>query len=82
MDGTLRTWDIRPFVLDNRKRHCKTFMGGKHNAEKGLLNCSWSSDGNLITGGSADKIVHIWDELSTEEVRIVHFFFFFIKQDF
>lgn len=68
MDGTLKTWDIRPFVQDGGKRHCKTFQGGTHNAEKGLLKCAWSSDGTMVTGGSADKVVHIWDELSTEEL--------------
>jgi Prp8 binding protein len=68
MDGTLKTWDIRPYVENGGKRHCKTFVGGTHNAEKGLLNCAWSSDGQMVTGGSADKVVHIWDELSTEEV--------------
>lgn len=73
MDGTLRTWDIRPFVAsalgEGKKRHCKTFTGATHNAEKGLLNCSWNMDGTLVSGGSADRIVHIWDELTTEEVR-------------
>ena len=68
MDGTLRTWDIRPFVEDGGKRHCKTFVGGTHNAEKGLLNCAWNSDGTMVTGGSADKVVHIWDELTAEEL--------------
>ena len=71
MDGTLRSWDIRPFIDDSsgkKKRHNKTFVGGSHNAEKGLLNCAWSADGSMVTGGSADRIVHIWDELSAEEV--------------
>jgi len=68
MDGTLKTWDIRPFVEYGGKRHCKTFEGGMHNAEKGLLNCAWSGDGTMVTGGSADKIVHIWDEFSSEEL--------------
>eukprot|EP00554_Chaetoceros_debilis_P011477 CAMPEP_0194107394 /NCGR_PEP_ID=MMETSP0150-20130528/7274_1 /TAXON_ID=122233 /ORGANISM="Chaetoceros debilis, Strain MM31A-1" /LENGTH=355 /DNA_ID=CAMNT_0038795785 /DNA_START=165 /DNA_END=1232 /DNA_ORIENTATION=+ len=68
MDGTLKTWDIRPFIPDGNKRHCKTFVGSTHNAEKGLLNAAWSSDGNMVTGGSADKAVHIWDELSSEEL--------------
>ena len=71
MDGTLRTWDVRPFVDDaagGKKRHDKTFLGGTHNAEKGLLNCAWSSDGTMVTGGSADCVVHIWDEFSAEEV--------------
>mmetsp|Transcript_25747 Transcript_25747/g.38032 ORF Transcript_25747/g.38032 Transcript_25747/m.38032 type:complete len:357 (-) Transcript_25747:460-1530(-) len=67
MDGTLQTWDVRPFVTGNQ-RHDKTFVGGTHNAEKGLLNCSWSSDGGMVTGGSADRVVHIWDVLSTEEL--------------
>jgi len=77
MDGTLRTWDIRPYVMDNesgggkKKRHDKTFVGGTHNAEKGLLNCSWSADGTMVTGGSADRIVHIWDELSAEELYVL-----------
>jgi Prp8 binding protein len=73
MDGTLRTWDIRPFIDDGagkKKRHDKTFVGGTHNAEKGLLNCAWSADGTMVTGGSADRIVRIWDEFSTEEVRM------------
>ena len=74
MDETLKTWDVRPFVEDEGKRHCKTFTGGTHNAEKGLLNCAWSSDGTMVTGGSADKVVHIWDELSTEEVSKALFF--------
>jgi len=68
MDGTMKTWDIRPFISDTNKRHCKTFRGGTHNAEKGLLNCAWNFDGSMVTGGSADKIVHIWDELTTEEL--------------
>ena len=71
MDGSLRTWDIRPFVDDasgKKKRHDKTFFGGTHNAEKGLLKCAWSADGSMVTGGSADRIVHIWDELSSEEL--------------
>ena len=73
MDGSMRSWDIRPFVGTDvngnpKKRHCKTFLGSTHNAEKGLLNCAWSSDGNMVTGGSADKAVHIWDELTSEEL--------------
>ena len=68
MDGTMKTWDIRPFVADGLKRHCKTFIGGTHNAEKGLLNCAWNSDGTMVTGGSADKVVHIWDEMSAQEL--------------
>ena len=55
MDGTLKTWDIRPFV-DGNSRECKTFHGVKHSAEKGLLKCAWSADGNMVTGGNADQV--------------------------
>lgn len=68
MDGTMKSWDVRPFVENTNKRLCKTFIGATHNAEKGLLNCAWSYDGTMVTGGSADKVVHIWDELSSEEL--------------
>ena len=69
MDGTMKTFDVRPFVgSNNNSRECKVFRGAKHNAEKGLLKCSWSADGNMVTGGSADTCVHIWDELTAEEL--------------
>lgn len=71
MDQTLRSWDIRPYV--NGKRHHKTFVGHKHNAEKGLLKCSWSSSngGSMVSCGSADRMVHIWDEFSTQELYLL-----------
>lgn len=69
MDGSIKSWDIRPFVTT--KRHHKTFLGATHNAEKGLLSCSWSPDGTMVTGGSADRMVHIWDELTTEELYLL-----------
>ena len=68
MDGTLKSWDIQPFASD--KRNLKTFCGGTHNAEKGLLKCAWSPDGTMVSGGSADRMVHIWDELTSEEVSV------------
>ena len=68
MDSLLKTWDIQPFC--SGKRLLKTFEGGKHNAEKGLLKCAWSPDGSMVTGGSADRMVHIWDEVTTQEVRL------------
>ncbi len=74
MDSTLRSWDVRPFVDDGaggKKLHDKTFVRGTHNAEKGLLNCAWSADGTMATGGSADRVVRVWDEPSSEEVRFV-----------
>jgi Prp8 binding protein len=66
MDSTLKTWDIQPYC--EGKRLVKTFTGGKHSAEKGLLKCAWSPDGSMVTGGSADRMVHIWDEVTAQEV--------------
>jgi len=69
MDGSIRSWDIRPFVTG--KRHHKTFVGSTHNAEKGLLKCSWSADGKMVSAGSADRMVRVWDELTTEELYLL-----------
>lgn len=66
MDQSMRSWDIRPF--GGTKRLSKTFVGHRHSAEKGLLKCAWSADGSMVTGGSSDNRVHIWDEISTEEL--------------
>mmetsp|Transcript_35585 Transcript_35585/g.40530 ORF Transcript_35585/g.40530 Transcript_35585/m.40530 type:complete len:333 (+) Transcript_35585:64-1062(+) len=69
MDGTIRSWDIRPFVTG--KRYDKSFLGSTHNAEKGLLKCSWSADGKMVSGGSADRMVRVWDELTAEELYLL-----------
>jgi len=69
MDSSLKSWDIQPFTV-NKNRLLKTFAGGKHGAEKGLLKCAWSPDGSMVSGGSSDGMVHIWDEVTTEEVSI------------
>jgi WD40 repeat protein len=66
MDKSLITWDVRPFVTGSR--YSKTLVGGQHNLEKTLLKCSWSGDGEMVSCGSSDHIVHIWDEPSGEEL--------------
>ena len=59
MDSTIRIWDIRPYCPADR---CKTILQGHaHNFEKNLLRCSWSKDGTLVSAGSADRFVYIWD---------------------
>lgn len=59
MDSTVRIWDIRPYCPTDR---CKTILQGHaHNFEKNLLRCSWSKDGTLVSAGSADRFVYIWD---------------------
>jgi Prp8 binding protein len=69
MDLTLRTWDIRPYA--GARRHDQTFAARcatHHNAKKGLLKCAWNADGTLVSGGSGDSRVHIWDVYSGEEL--------------
>jgi Prp8 binding protein len=66
MDRTVREWDIRPYAAGDRC--AKTFTGATHAADKNLLGCSWSSDGAMVSAGSADKVVHIWDEPSGQEL--------------
>jgi Prp8 binding protein len=77
MDQTLRTWDVRPYCEGSR-RHCKTFVGHRHGPEKGLLKCAWSRGSSassalqrMVACGSADRMVHIWDERSAEELYLL-----------
>lgn len=70
MDNTVRTWDIRPFCAAPQ-RHCKTFTGAKHNAEKGLIRAAWNPDGSMISCGSADRMVRVFDEYSAEELYLL-----------
>ncbi|CAN0548341.1 unnamed protein product, partial [Ectocarpus sp. 12 AP-2014] len=66
MDNSVIMWDVRPFVNQNRLE--KTFHGIKHGGEKNLLKCAWSPDGEMVSAGSSDQAVHIWDEPSTQEL--------------
>ena len=72
MDGCLKLWDIRPFLANkSSKRHVKDFTGHKHNAERGLLKCSFSSDAKMVSAGSADRMVHIWDTFFAQELYLL-----------
>ena len=58
MDSVLRSWDIRPFFqgTGSEDERCeKKFQGHRHGAEKLLLKCSWASNGERVTCGSADR---------------------------
>ncbi|CAB9530812.1 U5 small nuclear ribonucleoprotein 40 kDa protein [Seminavis robusta] len=70
MDHSIKTWDIRPFCAAPQ-RLCKTFVGAKHSAEKGLLKASWSPDGSMIASGSADRMVRVFDEPTSEELYLL-----------
>jgi WD40 repeat protein len=59
MDNTVRVWDVRPYAPQDR---CiKKLYGHAHNFEKNLLRVDWSPQGDLISAGSADKFLYIWD---------------------
>ena len=68
MDGTLKSWDVQPYCSGGPSRLLKTFRGVSHNAEKRLLRCSWSADGEMVTAGGADGVVRIWDVPTAEEL--------------
>mmetsp|Transcript_1341 Transcript_1341/g.2170 ORF Transcript_1341/g.2170 Transcript_1341/m.2170 type:complete len:355 (+) Transcript_1341:82-1146(+) len=73
MDSGLFAWDVRPFVPDGESRLRRKFTGARHGAEQVLLRCSWSptDSGGMsekVACGSADRIVHIWDAESTEQL--------------
>ena len=36
-------------------------LGHSHNFEKNLLRVAWSPDGQLVSAGSADKMLYIWE---------------------
>jgi len=68
MDNTLKCWTVKGFVQGgDSARLKKTFLGHKHGNERRLLKCSWSSDGGLVSCGSSDKVVHVWDVESGDE---------------
>jgi Prp8 binding protein len=67
MDGSVMLWDIKPYCeLESRMVRC--FIGATHNFEKNLLKCCWSSDDLLISAGSADRTVNVWD-VKTGELK-------------
>ena len=83
LDNTLRIWDIRPYFSSasalsgnmnnnnnngNINRNIKTLTGHRHGNDKNLLRCGWSGDDRLVSCGSADHIVHIWDTQTGEEL--------------
>jgi len=66
MDATVKSWDVRPFIADESKRCRNTYLGATHGAEKNLLRCSWSPDQSMVTCGSANRCVNIWDASSSK----------------
>lgn len=65
MDGSVMMWDVKPYC-QSESRILRCFLGATHNFEKNLLKCCWSNDGSLVSAGSADRTVNIWDPQSGE----------------
>ncbi len=68
MDNTLRTWDVRPFVAgsSSSSRNTRIFTGHSHGADQSLLRCDWSPDSSLVTCGSSDRRLYVWNAQTTE----------------
>ncbi|KAA6416142.1 MAG: hypothetical protein FRX48_00861 [Lasallia pustulata] len=58
-DGSVRTWDIRPFAPTDR--HIRTFDGAPAGLEKNLIRASWDPRGQRVAAGSGDRSVVVWD---------------------
>ena len=58
-DGTVRTWDIRPFAPTDR--HVRTYDGAPPGIERNLIRASWDPKGERIAAGSGDRSVVVWD---------------------
>ena len=61
-DGTVKTWDIRPFAPVDR--HIRTYDGAPPGLERNLIRASWDPKGERITAGSGDRSVVVWDARS------------------
>ncbi|GMI04348.1 hypothetical protein TrVE_jg9467 [Triparma verrucosa] len=66
MDESCKTWNVRSWCEGSRLD--KTMKGSTCNSEKRLARGGWSADGECVSCGSADNIVHVWDVESGEEL--------------
>ena len=46
---------------DDSNRLVKSLVGVTHNFEKNLLRCSWNHNDTLVSSGSADRMVSVWN---------------------
>ena len=62
-DNTVRTWNVQPFVAENRS--ISSYSGAPVGLEKNLMRANWNRDGSKIAAGSGDCTLVIWDVAST-----------------
>lgn len=60
MDKSVKMWDISPFVVGGN-RWLKSFYGIMHNFEKNLLRWAWNKDDTIVSAGSSDNFVYLWN---------------------
>ena len=58
-DGTVRTWDVKPFAPADR--HVHTYDGAPPGLERNLIRASWDPSGARIAAGSGDRSVVVWE---------------------
>ena len=68
MDNSLIIWNLQKAGNNLLKK----LMGNKHGPEKNLLRCKWSIDDKLVSCGSADKIIHIWDSKAGHIIKNIY----------
>ncbi|MCJ1442945.1 MAG: hypothetical protein MMC23_003442 [Stictis urceolatum] len=61
-DGTVRTWDIRPFAPQDRA--IRVYDGAPTGLERNLIRATWDSKGEKVAAGSGDRSVVVWDARS------------------
>jgi len=64
MDNSARVWDIRPFCKGPRET--QAFDGLSHSAEKNLIRANWSPDGRMVSSGSSDAMVYVFDHATAK----------------
>ena len=72
MDSCLHQWDVKPFRAGGASRLERSFVGGKHGAEKLLLKCSWSPDQQKVACGSADRCSIISYQITSQHIKSYH----------
>lgn len=66
-DGTLRSWDVRPFAVLGRRCQ-RQFAGASHGRGMQLLGCAWSPDGLTVSSGSTNGTCLLWDYESDQSL--------------
>ena len=67
IDGTIALSNVQPYT-PHPTRLLAQYRGTAHDHERNLLRCSLSPDSALLSGGSADRVVNVW-ECASGEVR-------------